>query len=98
MSPPSSLQLQTILVGGAQIHLQNVRLSDDILLDELHLEGGDIRVDLPATPEEQGRIATGEALFRAIISEPNLNRILDVNVPSGAPVRNLRIALFSGKI
>ena len=35
--------------------------------------------------------------FRAAISEPNLNLLLEKNLPPDAPVRNLRVALYSGK-
>src|SRR6185312_7115100 len=41
---------------------------------------------------------TGETSFRAMISEPNLNRILTANTPPDVPVKNLRATLLAGKI
>ncbi len=38
-----------------------------------------------------------ETGFTAIVSEPNLNRLLAANVPADAPARHLRLLLLSGK-
>lgn len=89
--------LQTILVGGAKIDLINVQLREDLRLDEVHLEGGDVKVDLPLKEGDTGRVSTGEVLFRLAMSEPNLNRLLEANLPADVPVRNLKVSLFSGK-
>jgi len=87
---------QLILVGAARIALENVQLREDILLDELHLEGGDIRIE-PPVGEMDARITTGETRIRAMMSEANLNRLVTANLPSDAPVRSLHIALLSGR-
>ena len=90
-------QPREILVGGARIELQNVQLREDILLDELRLEGGDVRVEIPAEQGAEPRIATGETRVRAMMSEANLNRMVAANLPADAPVRGLHIALLSGR-
>ena len=87
---------QVVLVGGARIALDNVQLRDDVLLDELHLEGGDVRIE-PRAGELEARITTGETSVRAMMSEANLNRLVTANLPSDAPVRSLHIALLSGR-
>jgi hypothetical protein len=97
MSNPPLERIQKVGIGGAQIHLLNVQLRDDILLDEVHLEGGGVQITLPKAEGEAARITTGESLFRAVISEPNLNRLLAGNMPGDTSVRNLQIALFSGR-
>ena len=85
-----------IEIGGARIDLQNVRLREDVLLDELHLEGGDIRIEPPAE-DGQVRVTSGETRVRAMMSEANLNRLVAANLPADAPVRGLHIALLSGR-
>jgi hypothetical protein len=91
------LALQTLLIGGVKIDLSNVQLSDALQLDEVHLEGGDIRVDLPRKEGETERVTTGDVSFRLAMSEPNLNRFLEASLPTDVPVRTLRIALYSGR-
>lgn len=88
--------LESIKIGGAQMHFQNVQLRADVLIDEVHLEGGDILLE-PPSAGGAGGVRTGETRFRAIISEPNVNRLLVNNIPEDAPVRNLKIAFLSGK-
>ncbi len=87
---------QAILIGGARISLENVQLRDDVLLDELHLDGSDIRIEQPEG-EAEASIATGETRVRAMMSEANLNRLITANLPADAPVRSLHIALLSGR-
>ena len=96
MPDKTSLPLQAMKIGGAQIHFQNVQLREDVLVDEVHLEGGDILMELSAAGS-LGAIRTGETRFRAVISEPNVNRMLENNIPEDAPVRHLKIAFLSGK-
>lgn len=96
MPEKTSLPLQPVKIGGAQIHFQNVQLREDVLVDEVHLEGGEILLE-PPTPNSAGGVRTGETRFRAIISEPNVNRLLENNIPEDAPVRHLKIAFLSGK-
>ncbi len=45
----------------------------------------------------QNVIQIEETGFTAIVSEPNLNRLLAANVPADAPARHLRLLLLSGK-
>jgi len=92
------LALQQIEIGGAQIHLVSVRLREDILLDEVHLEGGDIRVELPAAAGEPPRLFAEGTVFRAMMTEVNLNRALAANPPPGGTLKNLRVAVLSGKL
>ncbi len=87
---------QSVKIGGAQIHLQNVLLREDVLVDEVHLDGENITLDPPAD-EKAARVNGGETKFRAILSEPNVNRMLENNIPEDAPVRHLKIAFLSGK-
>ena len=87
---------QVIVIGGARISLENVRLREDVLLDELHLDGSDIRIE-PPVGEDEARITTGETRVRAMMSEANLNRLIAANLPADAPVRSLHIALLSGR-
>ncbi len=96
MSEKTPLPLQTVKIGSAQIHFQNVQLRKDVVVDEVHLEGGEIALDLPSANSVVG-VRTGETRFRAIISEPNVNRLLENNIPEDAPVRNLKIEFLSGK-
>ena len=83
--------------GTALFQAQNVRLRPDTLLDEVRIEGADISVQPPASPGDTARVQTGEMKFRATMSEPNLNLLIQANFPADIPIRNLHIALFSGK-
>ena len=86
-----------IQVGSAQVHLFNVILREDLTLDEVHLQGAEIAVEtLPG--EKDPRITADETRFQAIITEPNLNRLLEANLPPDFPLRNLRVAVLSGKV
>lgn len=96
MPDKNKMALQTIKIGGAQIHFQNVQLREDVLVDEVHLEGGDIQMEAPGA-NSTGAVRIGETRFRAVISEPNVNRLLANNIPADAPVRGLKIAFMSGK-
>ncbi len=96
MPDKTSLPPQPMKIGGAQIHFQNVLLREDVLVDEVHLEGENVLLELHS-PTRSGGIRTGETRFRAIISEPNVNRLLENNIPEDAPVRHLKIAFLSGK-
>lgn len=92
---PASLALQ---IGTAQIDLQNVQLRENVVVDEVHLEGGDIRLEPPAAEDTPPRVTAGETRFRAVLSEMNLNRALASLLPPEAPIRNLRAALLSGRV
>ena len=96
MPEKTSLPPQPVKIGGAQIHFQNVLLREDVLVDEVHLEGENVLLESP-TASGPGGIRTGETRFRAVISEPNVNRLLENNIPEDAPVRHLKIAFLTGK-
>ncbi len=87
-----------VRIGAAQIHLQNVRLREDVILDEVHLEGEDVALESPPGPDRPGTIATGETRVRVVVLEQNINLLLANNIPPDAPVRGLRIAVLSGKL
>ncbi len=86
----------TIAVGGARLDLTDVQFQDDLVIDEVHLEGGDIRIQLSAGAPDAG-VTAGETRVRAVMSEANLNRFVTASLPDKAPVRGLHIALLSGK-
>ncbi len=86
-----------VAIGAITLTMQNVTLRDDVILEEIRIEGGPIDAQAPAGAGGQPRVQTGEMKFRAAISEPNLNRLLTANLPPDAPVRNLKVALYSGK-
>lgn len=92
----TSVAQQAMLVGSARIDLQNVQLREGIVLDELHLEGGNLRVELPSG-ECETRVTGDETKIRAIMSETNLNRLVDSSLPQDAPVRSVHIGLLSGR-
>jgi|GEM_PF-2263249 len=96
MAEKNSVPMQPVKIGSAQIHLQNVELRRDVVVDEVHLEGGEVLLESPSA-NSAGGIRTGETRFRAVISELNVNRLLVNNVPEDAPVRNLKVAFLSGK-
>ena len=96
MPEKTSLPFQSVKIGGAQFHFQNVQLREDVLIDEVHLEGGEVLLEAPSA-HSAGSVRTGETRFRGVISEPNVNKLLENNIPEDAPVRNLKIAFLSGK-
>lgn len=95
---PNSAQkpIDNVQVGTAQIHLMNVMLREDIRLDEVHIESGDVRLDALSS-DKSLRASAGETRVRIVMSEPNLNRIITTNTPQDVPIKNLKIELFSGK-
>ena len=86
-----------VAIGAMTLTMQNIALRDDLILEDARIEGADIIIETPAEAGGQVRVQTGEMKFRAAISEPNLNRLLAANVPQDAPVRNLKVTLYSGK-
>ena len=93
---PPSQPFGPFSATGVQIYLQNVQLRDDIILDEVHLEGGGVEVTLPDSAGEL-RLQAGETGIRALITELNLAKLITANTPADAPVRNLSVALLSGR-
>jgi len=90
--------LQQIEIGGAHIHLLNVKLGEDLILDEVHLEGGEIRVEMPAAAGEPPQIFAEGTVFRVMVTEVNINRFLAANPPPDERLRGLRVAVLSGKL
>jgi hypothetical protein len=89
-----------VRIGGAQIHLKQVQLRDDILIDEIHLDGKELEYQTrktEASDSVQNKISVADTGFTAMMIEPNINRLLMANMPADAPVRNVRLFLLSGK-
>ncbi len=91
-------QAEKVRVATAQVHLTNVKLRDDVILDEVHLEGENILAEAPQNKGENGKITATDTKVRAMMTEANVNLMLAGNVPADAPVRNLSIAILSGKV
>lgn len=89
---------QSVQIGGAKIQLRNVQLRADVLLDEVNLDGTGVRLDAPPAPGQPGRITTDAVNVQALMTEPNLNRLLEANLPPDVPIRNLKAVILSGKI
>jgi hypothetical protein len=88
--------VEPLRIGTAKIDLRNVQLGGDVVLDEVLLEGGDIEIDA-SRGEQDATITSGETRVRAVMSEANLNRLVTAKMPQDSTVRNLNIALLSGK-
>ena len=92
-----------VKIGGAQIHLKQVQLRDDILIDEIHLDGKNVEFEArktdasAASDSVQNNIRVEDTGFTAMMIEPNINHLLMANLPADAPVRNVRLFLLSGK-
>ncbi len=97
MSNDLILQFKTILVGKAKVNLQDFQLREDILLDDVTLQGGDIRIEVPKSASDAPHIQTGEVKVTAMMSEPNINRLVHANTPKEVPVKNLQIQMLSGR-
>jgi hypothetical protein len=89
-------EMWTIVVGKAKVEIHDLELREDIVLDEVHLEGSGIRVGAAVGASEAG-ISSGEIRVRAVMSESNLNKLVAANLPADAPVRGMHIALLSGR-
>lgn len=86
--------------------MQQIRLREDITLDEVQLDTKEVRYETFAA-EATGQngasagagylITVAETDFSAMMTEPNLNRMLSTNLPADVPIRNLQLALLSGK-
>ncbi len=97
---PARKQDVQFKVGGAQIHLQQVQLREDLLLDEVFLDGTEIAFEshkLAGEEEPITKVSVVETKFTAMMTEPNLNRLLAANMPPDAPVRGVKLSLLSGK-
>lgn len=90
--------LTDIRIGGAQLHALNVQLLEDLILDEVHLEGGDIRAEMPAVMSAPPHVRAEAVQFRVVMSEPNLNRCLAASQPPDALLRGLKVSVLSGKL
>jgi hypothetical protein len=90
--PDKSFQLQ---IGTMQFSAQNVQLREGVMLDEVKLEGADLRYE--SAEGKPGQFSTGEMRFRVVVTEPNVNRALAASMPPDFAVRSLTVELFSGK-
>src|SRR5579871_4741214 len=89
---PAATQIE---IGTVQLRLQSVRLRADVLLDDVSLESSDLHI----TGEEAGVAArAGETKFHIMMTEPHINEFLATNLPADAPLRNMRLALLTGKV
>ncbi len=98
MANELALILKTILVGKVKLSLQDLQLREDILLDDVRLEGEGITIDLPENSVSPPHIKTGEVKFTAMMTEANINRMVQSNLPKSAPIRNLQLTLLTGRV
>lgn len=84
-------------IENARILLRNARLRPDITIDELDLDGR-VHLEPGSDMADAPRLDAGEVRVRAMISEPNMNRMLSANVPRNTPVRALQVAVLTGKV
>ena len=97
---PARKQDVQFKVGGAQVHLQQVQLREDLTIDEVYLDGTEIAFEshqIAGEEEPITKISVAETRFTAMMTEPNLNRLLAANMPADAPVRGVKLSLLSGK-
>lgn len=87
----------SIAAESVRLVLQNVRFGPGLVVDEVHLESGEISVEPPSSAGQLPRVSGGETRGRILITEPNLNRLLTVEQAS-VPIRNLRIAVLTGRV
>lgn len=83
-------------VSSAQVVARGVSVSPHLLLEEVTLEGG--TMSLGGTTAGITNMDLGEVKVRATLSEPNLNRIVQANLPADLPLKNLQFSLYSGKV
>ena len=91
------MSVQKIEVGSAKIHLTNFVYDNDIILDEIDLEGGNILVEPTSDAANPVKVGSGETKIRIVISEKNLNSLLKAKLPQDIGLRGVQIALLSGK-
>ena len=97
MASNLTLQLKTILIGKAKVNLQDFQLREDIVLDDVNLQGGEIQIEVPKSAAEPPHIKTGEIHVTAMMVETNINRLVHANLPPDVPVKNLQIQMLSGR-
>ncbi|HEV2473494.1 MAG TPA: DUF2993 domain-containing protein, partial [Chthonomonadales bacterium] len=85
--------LPEISAGSAQIELRQVALLPGVTLDELSIRSG--ALELKSCPP-QG--SAGDVTFRAVVSEANLNTAIRAALPPDSPVRNVSVAVLTGKL
>lgn len=90
--------LERVSIGGVKAQLRDVLLRPDLRIDEIDLDGGMVEIDLSAQRAHEVSVQAGETRFRLMMSEPNLNALLDANAPAEGLVRGLRVAVLQGKI
>ncbi|MDE2125091.1 MAG: LmeA family phospholipid-binding protein [Armatimonadetes bacterium] len=83
-------------IESGTLTARNVKLRADTTVDELLVEIVGLRGSVQ--PDGDVRVTSKEAAVTAIISEVNLNRLMEASIPADAPVRSMRLAVLTGKI
>ncbi len=89
-------EMQPITAGAATISLRNASFSPILTVDELVLEAGNLQLN----PGENGRdlrFTSGETRFRGMLTEASLNSLIAGSLPADAPLRNVKVTLYSGR-
>ncbi|MBC7527953.1 MAG: LmeA family phospholipid-binding protein [Chthonomonadaceae bacterium] len=84
-------------IGLLQIIAQNVRLPRSLIVDEVRVDAPSV-IAIPPHNGEKLKASAGEQKLRVLITEPNINAVLAVNIPESVPVRNLKVEVMSGKM
>ena len=60
--------IRQVRIGTARIQLTNVQAGDDIVLDEVHLEGSALSLEILEAPGRPPAVRTGEVDVRILIT------------------------------
>ncbi len=85
-------------VDSVQIVLKNVQFGNKMVLDEMQLNGSNIHLKFDGDAAKPSSVTSDETTFRGLMTEANLNALLESNMPPDVPVTNLRVSLLSGKL
>jgi len=94
MARPNSAGFQA---DSASITLRNFRPGHGFVIDEMVLTGDRIEIVTPADARALS-ISIEHTRFRGMITEINLNEMLASLSLDGAPVRNLKLAIYSDRV
>ena len=89
-------EIQTNTAGAATISLRNACISPDIIVDELVLEAADLSFKLGVEGQEF-KFSSGETRFQGMFTEASVNRLITGSIPLDTPLRNVKVALYSGR-
>ncbi len=90
--------IQGIKADSASLRLTRVEFAPGFVIDEVQLDASDLSVLFGTPPPGDLPFRCGEVRLRAVISEINLNLLLEKHTPPDVPVKNLKAALLSGRI